>query len=236
MGGMTHEEWNTCIDPQKMLEFLRGKASDRKLRLFTVSCSRRLLHLTHDHRVREALDVAEQLADELVGNVERSNARKAARAASGCGVVGRLESPTILERRTASLAFYTAARRAIVAASNVPSQAVDLLVWVAGGYDNCDWRAISRDEGAIQSDLLREIFGNPFRFVSLDPAVLQWKDSTIVKLAQAIYDERAFDRLPILADALEDAACDDVAILGHCRQPEPHVRGCWIVDLLLGRK
>ena len=57
----------------------------------------------------------------------------------------------------------------------------------------------------------------------------------MVKVAQGIYYDRAFDRLPILADALEDAGCHDAAILEHCRQPGPHVRGCWVVDLLTGR-
>jgi hypothetical protein len=83
--------------------------------------------------------------------------------------------------------------------------------------------------------LFREIFGNPFRPVSLPPSWLAWNDGTIPKLARALYDERAFDRLPILADALEETGCTDAAILGHCRGPGPHVRGCWALDLLLGK-
>ena len=71
--------------------------------------------------------------------------------------------------------------------------------------------------------------------VELDSRWLAWNGGTIHHLAQAIYDERAFDRLPILADALEDAGCTDAAILDHCRQPGEHVRGCWVVDLLLGK-
>lgn len=81
--------------------------------------------------------------------------------------------------------------------------------------------------------LLREIDGNPFRPVALDPA---WLTSTVVTLAEGIYQARAFDRMPILADALEDAGCDHADILTHCRQPGEHVRGCWVVDLLTGRK
>jgi len=84
--------------------------------------------------------------------------------------------------------------------------------------------------------LVHDIFGNPFRPVALDPSWLAWNDGAIPKLAQAIYDERAFDRLPILADALEEAGCSNQDILGHCREPGPHIRGCWIVDLLLGKK
>ena len=80
---------------------------------------------------------------------------------------------------------------------------------------------------------LRGIFGNPFRRVTLDPAWLHWNGSTVRKMAEAIYDDRAFDRLPILADALEEAGCTDHAVLDHCRQPGEHARGCWVIDLLL---
>jgi hypothetical protein len=83
--------------------------------------------------------------------------------------------------------------------------------------------------------LIRDIFGNPFRAVSLVPSWLIWNEATVAKLAQAIYDERAFERLPVLADALEEAGCTDAEILAHCRGPGPHVRGCWALDLLLGK-
>ncbi|MBL8795191.1 MAG: hypothetical protein JNM56_14900 [Planctomycetia bacterium] len=79
---------------------------------------------------------------------------------------------------------------------------------------------------------MRDLVGNPFRPVTVNPA---WLTPTVISLAQAIYAERAFDRLPILADALEDAGCDHADILNHCRQPGEHVRGCWVIDLLTGR-
>src|SRR5262249_18384399 len=90
-------------------------------------------------------------------------------------------------------------------------------------------------EDAAEVALLREVFGNPFRPVALDPAWLRYQDGAAPELARSIYDEYAFDRLPIPADALEDAGGTDAAILGHCRQPGEHVRGCWVVDALLGR-
>jgi hypothetical protein len=86
---------------------------------------------------------------------------------------------------------------------------------------------------AQRANRLRCIFGNPFRPAALDPS---WLTETVVALATGIYQERAFDRMPILADALEDAGCDNADILNHCRQPGEHVRGCWVVDLLTGRK
>jgi hypothetical protein len=81
--------------------------------------------------------------------------------------------------------------------------------------------------------LLRDIFGNPFRPVTIDA---NWLTPTVQNFATAIYDDRAFDRLPILADALEDSGCTNQDILNHCRSGGEHVRGCWVVDLLLGRK
>jgi hypothetical protein len=83
--------------------------------------------------------------------------------------------------------------------------------------------------------VLHELFGNPFRPVVLDPRCLAWNDRCVERVAHRIYDERRFTDLPILADALEDAGCDIADILAHCRGPGPHLRGCWVVDLLLGK-
>jgi hypothetical protein len=88
-------------------------------------------------------------------------------------------------------------------------------------------------EISAQTDLLREIIGNPFRPVAVDSA---WLTSDVVALATGIYAEKAFDRMPILADALQDAGCENEDILTHCRGPGPHVRGCWVVDRLLGKE
>ncbi len=89
------------------------------------------------------------------------------------------------------------------------------------------------EELAEQAELLRDIFGNPFRSVEFH---LEWFTSDVLALARGIYADRAFDRMPILADALQDAGCDDADILNHCREPREHARGCWVVDLLLGKK
>jgi hypothetical protein len=97
---------------------------------------------------------------------------------------------------------------------------------------NLSWDSRPRN----QARLFRDIVGNPFRAPQVAPAVLHWNDGTVARLAQGIYDERNFSTLPILADALEDAGCDDAALLEHCRAPGPHVRGCWLLDLLLHRE
>jgi hypothetical protein len=98
---------------------------------------------------------------------------------------------------------------------------------------NMTWTGEFQRIQAEQAALMRCIYGNPFRPTpSIDAA---WKMRTVATLAQSIYNDRAFDRLPILADALEEAGGRDAEILAHCRQPGPHARGCWVIDLLLGK-
>jgi hypothetical protein len=89
-------------------------------------------------------------------------------------------------------------------------------------------------EAALRSNLLREIFGNPFRPPCIDPAWLAWESGQIPRLAREIYDARRFADMPVLGDALEDAGCADADLLAHCRSASPHVRGCWALDALLG--
>lgn len=84
-----------------------------------------------------------------------------------------------------------------------------------------------------QAHLLREVVGNPFRTIQVDPAWWTWNDGAIVKIAIILHDEEGFDRMPILADALEDAGCTDAGMLSHCRGPNQHLRDCWLLDLLL---
>jgi hypothetical protein len=83
----------------------------------------------------------------------------------------------------------------------------------------------------VQLALLREIFGNPFRRGSFDPG---WRRPTVATLARELYEAQRFDRMPVLADALQDAGCEDADLLAHCREPGAHVRGCWVLDLVLG--
>ena len=92
----------------------------------------------------------------------------------------------------------------------------------------------SPDEASIQVGFNKDIFGNPFRLVVFSP---QWRTDTAVTLARQMYDSRDFSAMPILADALQDAGCDNDDILNHCRDTKAaHVRGCWVVDLVLGKE
>ena len=223
---MTEAEWLTCTDPEKMLEFLRGKASERKLRLFAVACCRRIWRLFKDDNNRRAVEVSERLADGLATNAERRSAALA--AGGGSGDAGGAAACAV------GVPPLHAAERASANAASAFATASELPL-LSNYQINPAWQRLVDAERASQCNLLRNIFGNPFRHVTLDPTWPSWSDGTVVKLAQSIYDDRAFDRLPILADALEEAGCTDADILAHCREPSEHVRGCWVVDLLLGK-
>jgi hypothetical protein len=211
---MTEAEWLACNDPAPMLGLLHGKASDRKLRLFAVACCRRIWHLIPNGACRKAVETSERYADALVQRAELETAR----AIIGGRPTRRLPGGQMSGR--------TAAFRAAIASAEDAAHAAARAARATG-------QQAKEIERRGQSDLLRCVFGNPFRPASIDPSWLAWNNGTVVKLAQGIYDDRAFDHLPVLADALEEAGCQDTDILGHCRQPGPHVRGCWVVDATL---
>jgi hypothetical protein len=96
--------------------------------------------------------------------------------------------------------------------------------------------AVDESERTAICSVLREVVGNPFRSPNVSPDWLVWADGMIPKLALAIYEERAFDRLPTLGDAIEESGCADADLLGHLRSSGPHVRGCWALDLILGKQ
>jgi hypothetical protein len=193
-----------------MLEFLRGKASDRKLRLFAVACCWWIWQPLNDERSRRAVEIAERHADGLASEEE-------------------LESVNYVPWVGSTEIGSHAAQVAKDAARGTGFSAV-----IKGGT-RADLELAEAAERQRQSGFLRDLFGNLFRPANLDPSWLSWQAGTIPKLAQTIYDERAFDHLPILADALEEAGCTDPDILTHCRSGGDHVRGCWPVDLILGK-
>ena len=112
---------------------------------------------------------------------------------------------------------------------NALENARDAIAMLGGKSDLVVRRAIE----AAQCDLIRDIAGDPFRPIVPDA---RWRTNNVLALARGVYDDRAFDRLPILADAMMDAGCEDDLIIEHCRGEGPHVRGCWVVDLVLGKE
>ena len=233
------QEWLAETDPNPMLSCLHGKASDRKLRLFIANYCRRTWHLFQDERCRKAIEVAELYADGQVGDEEllqvyiemwqiQSNSLCPAPEAAVADSCRRAVRPS--GRITPRIVAIAAASLANLIADGTGGES-ERGAW--GEAKRGAWEA----ERRVQVDFLRDLLGPlPFRPVAINPAWLAWNDGTVPRVAQAIYDERAFDRMPVLADALEDAGCADRAILDHCRQPGVHVRGCWVVDLLLGKE
>jgi hypothetical protein len=213
-------EWLACGDPGPMLGFLWGKASERKRRLFECACCRRVWRELVDESSRKAVTVAERFADGLATADELESASLEADAAWEVDEEqfrqdGRLPIGAAAYNAALDMGWWGGAPAFQPPSEIIQEAATDPLT-----------------ERVAQSVLVRDIFGNPFRPVAADP---RWLTSTVRGLANAIYAERTFDRLPILADALEDAGCDQPDVLAHCRGDGPHVRGCWVVDLVLGK-
>jgi len=204
---MIATEWLNAADPHPMLEFLRGKASDRKLRLFAVACSRRIWSVIDDLG-RAAVEAAENFADGHIGSDELRAARLACQGAGG------------------QASWYAAATNPEIAARNAARSA-------QAGVANNPLRGTEAGELLAQAALVREVFGtHPFSAITVDPV---WLTPTVVQLAQTIYNDGAFERMPELADALHESACVDEEILSHCREAGPHVRGCWVLDLVVDK-
>jgi hypothetical protein len=220
---MTEAEWLTATDPKTMLTLLSSRASRRKLRLFACACCRRVPDAVSCPQRANALDVAERLAEGLATNEERRQATASLMAVKP--FVPSLLSALFGNPSTA--AWDTAAR----ASSSPALIKVPKVVGGPGATTNPAWEQAVREEHAVQASFLRDIFGNPFHPATFEPA---WRTSTATALARQMYESRDFSPMPILADALQDAGCDSEDVLRHCRGDGPHVRGCWVVDCVLG--
>jgi hypothetical protein len=246
---MTEPEWLGCNDPGTMLEFLGGKASERKLRLFACACCRRIWPHLKDRRSRKVVEVSEDYADgratrrKLNSAWERADIASQEIHLSGGGDVDQRPAQAVLGLGV-DLDVSWAVESAAATFGAVARGEAYKRIWQTPGKDHpARWaeddavrQAAEAREAEVQANLLRDIVGNPFRRVVIGPSWLAWNGSTVPKLAQAVYEEGAFDRLPVLADALEDAGCTDETILAHLRGPGPHVHGCWALDVLLGKE
>jgi hypothetical protein len=224
---MTEAEWLSGTDPEALVKFV-GDRSERKLKLFGCACCRRVWTVFRDERSRHAVEVTER----------------------------SLEGAMNLDEL---LTVYSDAADAMIEATQVVAE------WAAYGLGDSGWKEVAfvarsmsvawadafvgregaratiyrnrehvrSEEQMAQCELVRDIFGDPFRPVEFST---DWHTDTTVSLARQMYDSREFSAMPILADALQDAGCDDDAILSHCRdENRVHIRGCWVVDLVLNR-
>jgi hypothetical protein len=229
---MTEGQWERCADPYEMLQFLDHRGRERKLRLFAVGCCRRAWHLLTDERSRNAVEVSELFADRGVTKHELAAARTAAEVVTHVGWFASVRRWLAAGPSQTSNTMQRAAQAAASAAIwRVRDAAAATWVQAANALTTNSTEQL--EEQGRQCGLLRDLIGNPIRPVSWDPA---WRNHHAVAVARSLYDTREFQDMPILADALEEAGCTDEAILSHCRGPGPHVRGCWVVDLVLGKE
>jgi hypothetical protein len=221
---VTEREWLDSDDPQVMLHVLQGNATSRKLRLFACACVRRIWPLVPQDS-REIVQVSVDYADSRATSRDLGHHRKAARI------------PVLHPSK-----FMTLSLAPLLRPDFGCPDACELAESVARfvGWECCGGRPVQyvmhpeivQAENKAQAIILRDICGNPFRQASVDPT---WQTPELASLGQAIYMDQAFDRLPVLADALEEAGCVNAELLEHFRAPGEHVRGCWAVDLLLGK-
>jgi hypothetical protein len=217
---MTEAEWLAAGDQAKLVHLLVGSASERKLRLGACACCRTVENRFYLPEAKAALDHCERFADELDnvslrnemvrlgGEVRSHNHSRNLVIEEGIALLAVGFATQVCENTAEYRQYVCHVVIALLEPSNVLRK-VQL------------YRA------------LRCVFGDPFRPVAAES---EWLTSTVVALAEGVYADRAFDRLPILADALQDAGCDNESVLNHCRGPGPHVRGCWVIDLLLGKE
>jgi hypothetical protein len=245
---MDEAEWRTCADPKKMLDWLGtlGKVSHRKQLLFACSCCRRIWPLVADERSRQAVETVERFADGRATEEDLAAACSAAQDAyrEATAPMGRsCKVPVdLLKAFWAAGTAYQVARlgddsAAAAEPAHFAAQASLFLPEVT--INLSDQQAVDAalaPERAVQAGILRDLVGNS---LARDPT---WRTPTVLALAQASYDNRQLpsgtldaQRLIILADCLEEAGCTDSEILGHLRGG-PHVRGCFLIDVILDKK
>jgi hypothetical protein len=219
---MTEVEWFACEqfgDEMSSAAIASPQWSFRKETLFCAACCRRVLAVLPDERGAQLLDEFEAAALGPTMNPAVDYTRPLARY-----VAHALADPRTTADERSLIALGTVARGYI-------SQAAESCAFALAKQTHPPQP--SQEEMRIQAAMIRDIVGNPFRPVAFQP---QWRTDTVVALARQIDASRDFSAVPILADALQDAGCDNADILTHCRAPVLHVRGCWVVDLVLGNE
>jgi hypothetical protein len=232
---MDENEWLTSEDPETMFAQMQDRIPWRKQRLLACACVRLVWHHVGDARLRALVELSEGYAD------GRTSVQSLAVAAAPLFEVIRVPFERLLIEPSlaASAAAFVVGQQSI---SMHMSQVLQLTQTSAvpfierGGSEG----PMQPDNDAQQAhtrhiaDLFRDIIGNPFRPVALHSDWLAWEGGTVGRLAETIYEERRYQDLPVLADALEEAGCDEPEILDHLRGRGVHARGCWILDLARG--
>ena len=223
---MTEEEWLGSDDDIRMLQFAADLISARKKRLVLCECARRMWSELVVDWWRDVVGIAENYADGTTTAALLSAARE--RVYQCTGIVShwpREDYQDLLDRGIRPTEPRTMTTINFLLLLTCPDKSLRG-VSTYQGYQHI------RERVDNLPFLVRDIVGNPFRPLAFDPA---WRTEQTIGIAGKMYDEREFAAMPILADALEEAGCDNADILTHCREPGVHVRGCWVVDLVLGK-
>jgi hypothetical protein len=243
---LTEAEWLTCDTPTLLLAHVRGTLSQRKDRLLAVALCSVIGDIILDERSRRALEVAEAFADAKASTEELRAAYEKAVAAGrdrrrDNHAAGR-EWDDAQTVAADAVTYCVAPDSSCISVRIV--HAADTVTY--GAEPDCSYVSMLTAQRALSAAAYRssldtdtplflrfvhDVVGNPFRPV-IDAG---WRMQKVMHLARAIYAERAFDRLPILGDTLEDAGCTAQGILNHLRDSGPHVRGCWALDMALGK-
>jgi hypothetical protein len=253
---VTEQEWLDGDCPRQAYLLVRGRATDRQARLLMAACCRLLSEAFFDPRIERALAAVERCADDpeaeaaanavwfdlVTAQVGPPSPGASADVAAAILDVWQLLDEQWLGveyqnlRHALSHAAYLSLReKPRVVFTGGEGDAVEICVEAVLAAD--EWRrregGASGDEGVGRQmvGLLHDLFGSPSRPAAFDAS---WRTTAVMALARCAYEERSFDLLPVLADALQDAGCPEGAITSHLREPGPHVRGCWAVDLALG--
>lgn len=243
-------EWATSIDPRPMVDGLTSRrsapaagradsrAARRKARLFALACCNRVRAMLKDPASLRAVEALEDYASGT-GTLENLIAagRGVRSGAAGAAYAHPLDHDPLTHFNLAvaqwapgwAMTRRDFAKEAVAVATAGDSwRAIECFRYTtaAGSFAGADAAA----ELAAHADLLRCVFGNPARDADFDPA---WRTETVYGVAAGIHERSEFGNLPVLADALQDAGCEDDAILTHCRADTPHARGCWVLDRIL---
>jgi hypothetical protein len=233
---MKESQWWMCGAPDGILSWLGSTADERCLRLFCCACCRLIWPIIPIGQSRSAVVASERFADGLLSS-SALTAAAAAQSVPSSGTGGWLAAWAAAEaagmdaqaaaewvpRWAAEAAGEAAARITLASDDATPVNDVAAAAW--------------SQQRQLQCALLRDIFENPFHASShIDPTCLQWKNGAVLKAAQATYDRGGTEDMSHLAKLLVQAGCDNEESLAHCRAASGHVRGCWVLDLLLGKR
>lgn len=239
---------SNCENPITLLQDCSRTVSQRKLRLFAVTCCQSVADLIREEGLHSALDVAWNFANDLSYDEARRNASNLIQQMPAYRLLNYqwLNQRSMIQHYLAQAVFASvqvdsllAAREASIYAAQAAEAAESCGLWpISPRIDPrpLDQRSEPFTEKIRQTAWLQEIIGDPQRVIEIEDSWLSWNDETVPKMAQWIENERCFDDLPFLGDALEEAGCNDQAILNHCRVPQEHLPGCWLIDALLSRE